>query len=108
MPRAGAGGGGAARDSGEGGGGEGVGVSQRVQDRRQNAFRIRENVIVPKADDTPAAAFKPCRALRISGALIVLAAIRLDHEVMLRAGEVDDKPADRMLAAEFIVLQAPV
>jgi hypothetical protein len=77
-----------------------------LQDRAHNTLRIRENVVVPKPDHAPALAFEPNRASRIGQTLIVFAAISLDHQAVLGAGEVDNKPADRMLPTKLVALQS--
>ncbi len=52
--------------------------------------------------------FKPSRATNVGGALIVLAPVRLDHQPVLCAGEIDDEAADWMLPAKFVALQSAI
>jgi hypothetical protein len=85
-----------------------VRVFERLQDDRDHARCVREDVVVPEAQDAPALTFEPRRPACISFALIVLAAISFDDKLMSGVREVDDITAYRMLAAELVSTQAPV
>ena len=78
------------------------GVLEGVVDGRQHAIEIVEYVVVPEAQDAVTVSCELDGAAVI-GVFIgrVLAAIELDSNLCLRAGEIDDVPPDRMLAAKF-------
>jgi hypothetical protein len=68
----------------------------------QYAVEILEYVAIPEAHDAVAVFGEFCTTRGVSDSLIVvLTAVELDHELLFRAGEVRDAPADWMLAAEF-------
>ena len=59
---------------------------------------------VPEPQDIPALAFQPLCAVLVAQLMsrkIMLAAIKLDDQTNVRAGEVGHIGADRMLAAKF-------
>jgi hypothetical protein len=97
-----------ARIAGEGGErsepGEGLGAERR-ENRFEHAFGVGEDVVVPEANDTPALAGEPFGPPFIGGILAVLAAVRLNNQPVLGAGEVDDEPADRMLSSEPVAAE---
>jgi len=74
------------------------GLAKRTGNRRQDAVEIIEHVAVPEPKNAIAMP-RELVAATIIGVLFksVLAAVELDCELMLRAGEVDDAPSDRML-----------
>ena|SRR5690349_20705414 len=88
--------------------GEGVPVAQGFENDIQNAFGIGENIVVPKPDHTPTVLLQPRGASQIRGALVVLTAIGLDDQVILRASEIDDVWTDRMLPAELVAGQPTI
>ena len=88
--------------------GEGLPSSQLAQNSLNHSIRVRQRVIVPKSQYPPALAFEPHGAAEISLVVGVLAAIRLDHEVMSGAGEIDDEVADRILPAKPVTAQSAV
>jgi len=66
-----------------------------------HTFRIRQGLVVPKAEDAIPLPFEICRPLIVRSLLLhVLPAIELDHQLGFRATEVRDEGADRMLASE--------
>jgi hypothetical protein len=69
----------------------------------QHAFRIIQNLTVPKSDHPNAIAMQNGRALMVAKArawLIVLATIELNRKLRFTAVEIKNKPVDRMLAAK--------
>jgi hypothetical protein len=80
--------------------GEGLSVAKRFQDRLDDTTSVGKHVVVPEANHAPTLSFEKSRATLVRGVSGVLAAIDFDDEVMLRAGEIDDEAADRMLAAK--------
>jgi hypothetical protein len=74
---------------------------QLPKDRIHNTLDIRQNLVVPETEDPPAFAGQPSRAALVGEVLIVLTAIGLDHQPMFDAGKVQDKRANRMLAANM-------
>jgi len=82
--------------------GEGLSLSQRFQDGENDPFGIGQNIIIPEAKDHPAVAFQNGIATRIGLALDMLATVRLNSDLIFRAGEIEDEAADRMLSAKSI------
>jgi len=78
------------------------GIVEGVVDGREHALEIVEHVIVSETEDT-VAVLRELVGATVIGVFIgrVLAAIELDGNLCLRAGEIDDVPPDRMLAAKF-------
>jgi hypothetical protein len=67
----------------------------------KNAFDVRQDLIVPKADDDVPLGLEVLRACLIfSQSQRVLATVELDNQLGFRATEVCDEGADGMLAAE--------
>jgi hypothetical protein len=67
----------------------------------KNAFHIRQDVIVPKADDDVALGLEVLRAYLIfSQPQRVLATVELDNQLGFRAAKICDEGSDRVLAAE--------
>ncbi len=82
---------------------------QLVEQRRDDAIGIAENVVVPEAQNLEALAFEPGRArgVRVPPAR-VLAAVDLDDEEALETGEIDDVTPDGRLAAEPAIVEPSV
>jgi hypothetical protein len=80
---------------------------QHLQHRDLYALGVRQNVVVPKANDLPAATLEPEAAAPVVFIVRVLSAIGLDDEAMLDASEIGDEGPERMLTAEFVMLQQP-
>ena len=84
--------------------GKGEGLARglvRQQNGLDHTLGIAQNVIVSEPDHAPALAFEQHRAPFVRHILRVLAAIRLDDEVVSGAGEVGDIIANRMLPAKL-------
>ena len=65
------------------------------------AFGVVAHIAIPQAQDLPALLFQPGRAGGIvTRLLLMLAAVELDREPRLAAGEIDDVGADHELAGE--------
>jgi len=67
-----------------------------------NAFGVRKDFIVPKADDAPAAFFEPSGAPLVSFIISMLPTVRLDDDAMRDANEIDDERTDRTLTTKFV------
>jgi hypothetical protein len=78
---------------------------QRFQYRGRDTIAIRQNVIVPKADNPPAMALEPRGALLVIVIVEMLAAISLHDETMHNTSEVRDEWPDRALTTEFVALE---
>jgi len=78
------------------------GVVEDSADGYEHALKIVEHVVVPETNDTVAVSseFRCAAIIRVLIARM-LTAIDLDCELRFRAGEVDDAPADGVLAAKF-------
>ena len=81
---------------------------QRPMDGFKYRAGLRQYVIVPETQDPVAAASQVRRAQGVAAGLDMLAAVELDDQARLDAGEIDDVRAHRMLAAELASAQAPV
>ena len=77
-----------------------------MQDCILNALSVRENLIIPKANDPPAALFQPRRSPLVGTVVSMLTAIRLDNEAMRDTHEVDDGRANRTLTAKLVTSPA--
>jgi hypothetical protein len=84
-----------------------VRVFERLDNHRYDALSVREDVVIPKPQHTPALLFEPRGPLSVD-LFAVLAAIGLDDQSVLCAREVDDEAANGMLAAEPVSAQSPV
>src|SRR5207302_3165131 len=102
------------RTAGEGGPiaqrseGEGLLFLQRPQDCFDNAFGVRQHVVVPKPDDAPTLLVEDLCSVNVCFAIGMLTAISFNDEVMPGAGEIDDEITDRMLPAKPVTGQTPV
>ena len=88
--------------------GEGLFFLQSPENRFDNAFGIRQDIVVPKSDDTPTLFFEDLCSPRVCVAVGMLTAISFNDEMMLGAGKIDDEIPDRMLSAKPITRQAPI
>jgi len=74
----------------------------------ENDIGSPEHFIVPEAQDTKTPTFKPaCPGFIRECQFNVLAAIDLNHQLLLEAHEVDDVGADGLLPLEFPPLTPP-
>src|SRR4051812_40422227 len=87
--------------------GEGLPLAQQSQNGFTHTFKIRQYLVVPKPQDTPAATFKPSRAVGILLSVRMLAAVGLDDKEILRTGKIDDVRPDRKLSPEFVPTEPP-
>jgi len=75
---------------------------KRRADRFQNAIEIVHHFIIPEPEDEISGTFEIFCAMAIGiGVVRVLAAVKLDDELCLKACEVDDVLIYRHLATEF-------
>ena len=88
--------------------GEGLSAAQGFENDIQNAFGIRENVVVPKPDHTPTLLLKPSSPPQVCRTLVVLTTVGLDDQVILCAGEIDDVWTDLMLPTELVAGQPTI
>jgi hypothetical protein len=78
-----------------------VGVRpKRFRDRPQHAGTVTQNVVVPKAQDTPPLSDQLCIAPFVMAGQSMLAAIGLDDQPCFDASEVDNVRRDRELPAK--------
>ena len=82
--------------------------TQRPHDGLHHHFCSHQDIIVPEANDAPALLPQHDVASNISCRRVVSPAIGLDHQMMLRTGEVNDKRWDWVLAAEFAAGDATI
>ena len=74
---------------------------QRALNFVEDALKVAQHVVIPEAQNAIAGCFNSLRSRYIGRLLpIVLAAVELDHELCLAAGEIDDEGTDGGLAAE--------
>ena len=85
-----------------------VRVPEMLQNHLLHALDIRENVVVPKPNNPPAALLEPRGAPLVVFVIRVLTAIGFDDEAAFKANEIDDEGAEAMLAAEFEAGEASV
>jgi hypothetical protein len=72
-----------------------------LPDRLQHARKVFHHIRVPEPDDTIAMLCELCRARVIgSGLRVMLASIKLDHQLPFRACKVGDATSDGVLTAE--------
>jgi hypothetical protein len=72
-----------------------------LKDKLGSAIRILLNVIIPQTQDSPAFVLEEIRTALIIGCRIdMLAAVQLDRQLRLSAGEIDDIRFDHQLARE--------
>jgi hypothetical protein len=77
---------------------------QGVFDRAQHGLGLQEHLVVPEAQNSVASLLEESAAPLVVALLLqVLAAIDLDHELLLEADEVDNVLTDRMLPAELVI-----
>ena len=69
-------------------------------DHRKDAFRIGQDFIIPESQNMEAALAKTSVPYRIRRGIHVLAAVGLEYEPCLQAGEIDDIGPDGTLPAE--------
>jgi hypothetical protein len=74
--------------------------AERSEDLRQNAFGVRQYIVVPEAEDSPALSCKMSVARFVAQGVGVLSAIDFDDHTCVDAGEIDDVGRNRMLTAE--------
>jgi hypothetical protein len=77
-------------------------------DGLQHAVGVQQDLMIPESDDAPALLLQPRRPELIIPALGMLAAIGLNDKPTPDTREVDDVPANRMLATEFEALQPTI
>ena len=98
----GSGGSGAAGSGGDGGyfrsGREAFG--QGVEDGFGDALRVFGHFVVPEGDHAPASAFESAGAILVGDGIDMLAAVELNDQPRLAAGEIGDVGADDELAGE--------
>jgi hypothetical protein len=76
------------------------------QDRRTNAIKIGQDVVVPEADHLEALSFKPSGSVRrIVG---VLCSVDFDDQPPFETDKIDDVTPDLLLSSKFHPMQAPV
>lgn len=73
---------------------------QSGEDDGEHAFRVSEDVVVSEPEDSVALASEPSVAPEVFGVFEVLAAVKLDDQPAVQAGEVDDVGTDGYLATE--------
>src|SRR5207302_771992 len=81
---------------------------QSQQDRLDDPISVRQNIVVPEAQNEPALLFEKRCAAFVSGAVHVLTAVRFNNKAMPRAGKIDDERIDRILAPKPATGQAPI
>jgi hypothetical protein len=73
------------------------------QDVEANSVEILQNVIIPETQHGPSIGFQPCSSYRVVAnglILVMLAAIQLNNQPFIRAGEVNDITGNGNLPAE--------
>ena len=88
--------------------GEGLRFLQHPEDCFDNAFGVRQHVVVPESNDAPTVFFENLCSTRVGFVVGMLTAISFNDEVMLGAGEIDDEIADRMLPAKPVAGQTAI
>ena len=77
-------------------------MRQRLTNGLDHAFEIVRHVIVHETNDAEALGSEPGVAALVAHVVdVVCCAIKLDDEFALDADEIDDEPADGVLAADF-------
>jgi hypothetical protein len=82
----------------------GWGIVKRVIDQRQHTLEISINFVVPKAQNPEALTDKMIVAFRVSAGMcieVVLAAVNLDDDAVLKTYEIDDEIVAWRLAAKM-------
>jgi hypothetical protein len=79
---------------------------QRICYRFKNAFGIRQNIVIPQAQNAVALGEEKGIAPFVSRIDRVLPAIDLDNQTALAADKIDDVRTNRLLAHEFAVSQS--
>ena len=77
-----------------------------LRNHRPHAFKIREDVVIPEAQDAESLRTQERIACGIRRRIHVLSAIGFDHEVRIEAGEIDHERTDRILAAKPMPIHA--
>lgn len=80
---------------------------QLLQDHLRDPVDIRQNIVVPKADNPPSMVYEIVGAALIADIVIMLSTIRFDDETVLTTGEIGNERADWKLAVKFIPSQLP-
>src|SRR3954451_8664624 len=75
---------------------------QSIEDARQHALFILEDVLVPEAQHAKALRIQISIAFRVIFILGMLSAVSLDDQPTLRAHEIGNVAIDRQLALEFV------
>ena len=84
------------------------GRGERVEDDHQDAFEIRQHVVVPEAQHTKVICRKPTIPSLIFRGLRMLSAVHLDDKASLITREVCNIRTDRNLTAKFRTRKAAV
>jgi hypothetical protein len=78
-----------------------------MTDAIDDAFPIRHDIGVPKSNDliaVPRHLFRPQIILQHRRILVMLSAIKLDHQLAAMTSEVGDEPRNRNLSAKVLAL----
>jgi hypothetical protein len=74
-----------------------------------DALSVLEHLAIPEADNLPAGPLQRLRPLGVfGGSYGMLAAVQLNHQLGLGAGEIGDVVVDRILPAKFVTTQLAV
>ena len=92
--------------AGEGLGERGSELGQRVENARQYALGIVQDIVVPEPQDAEALLSQSSITLGIALAGVMLAAIGLDDQLGAKMDEIDDIGAEGLLAAKLLARQA--
>jgi len=66
-----------------------------------DAFKVAQNIVVPKAQHAISVAFQIGSSADVSNAISMLPAIHLDDQTRLMTHKVGDEMSDRLLATKF-------
>ena len=81
-------------------------LGQRVENARQYALGIVQDIVVPEPQDAEALLSQSSITLGIALAGVMLAAIGLDDQLGAKMDEIDDIGAEGLLAAKLLARQA--